>query len=107
MEHRIISNSRELSCELLIYCMELGKSLLKLWRKLSLGKSTSPMDMAMAISRGMYVIMWCCSCWNSTVDSWCLRCIYGLISLLWVLWSSGDSRAAMWNLRWGSRLALA
>lgn len=78
MEHRIVPNSRELSCKLLVYCVELGKSLLKLWRKLSLGKSTSPM----AMTRGMYVIVWCCRCWNSTVDNWCLGCIYGSITLV-------------------------
>lgn len=56
LKHRVIANSRKLSCKLLVYCMELGKSLLKLWRELSLRKSTSPM--AMAVSRRMYVIVW-------------------------------------------------
>ena len=56
LKHRVVSNSCELSCKLLIYCMELGKSLLKLRRKLSLRKST--MNMTMAISRRMYMIVW-------------------------------------------------
>lgn len=83
LEHRIISNSRELGCKLLVYSMELGKSLLKLWRKLSLGKSTGPMTMP--VSRGMYVKMWCSRYKNVTMDSCHLRCISGLIGLLWVL----------------------
>ena len=104
LEHRVISNSRELGCKLLIYSMELGKSLLKLWRKLSLGESTGPVTMP--VSRGMYVIMWYSRYWNVTMDSWRLRCIYGLTGL-WVLRTSGAVRAAMCNLRWQSRLALA
>ena len=56
LKHRVVSNSRELSCKLLVYCMELSKSLLELRRKLSLRKST--IHMPMAISRRMYVIVW-------------------------------------------------
>lgn len=57
LKHRVVSNSRKLSCKLLVHSMKLGKSLLKLWRELCL-KSTIPIPMAMAISRRMYVVVW-------------------------------------------------
>ena len=47
---RTVSNSRKLSCKLLVHGMKLGKSLLELWRKLSLRKSTIPMAMAMTMT---------------------------------------------------------
>ena len=65
--------------------MELGKGLLKLWRELSLRKSTVPM--AVAISRRMYVIVWWWRWWcrNVTMGGWSVGCMSGLVSLLWVL----------------------
>lgn len=54
---RTVSNSRKLSCKLLVHGMELGKSLLELWRKLSLRKSTIPMAMTMTISSCMCVVV--------------------------------------------------
>ena len=103
MKHRVVPDSGKLSCKLLVYCMELGKSLLKLWWELCLRKNTIPM----AISGRMYVIVWWWRCWNITMGSWSLGCRYGLISLLRVLWSSGGIRAAMYMLRRESLKALA
>ena len=57
LNHRAVSNSRKLSCKLLVHGMELGKSLLELWRKLSLRKGTIPMAMTMTISSSMCVVV--------------------------------------------------
>ena len=56
LNHRIISNCRELSSKLLVYCMELGKSMLKLGRELPVRRWSIPM--AMNISRYMNLIVW-------------------------------------------------
>lgn len=53
MKHRVVSDSRELSCKLLVYCMELGESVLKLWRELPVRRS-----IPMAIPRRVNVIVW-------------------------------------------------
>lgn len=54
MKHRVVSDSRELSCKLLVYCMELGESVLKLWRELPVRRRSIPM----AIPRRVNVIVW-------------------------------------------------
>ena len=105
LKHRVVANSRKLSCKLLVYCVKLGKGLLKLWRELTLRKST--VSMAMAISRRMYLIVWYWRSWNITLSKLSLGCMYGLINLLWVVWSSVDIRATMCMLRRGSLLTLA
>ena len=102
MKHRVISDSRELSCKLLVYCMELGKSVLKLWRELPVRR-----NIPMNIARCMNVMVSWWRCWSITLGSWSLRRMSGLISLIWVLWSVGSTRATMCMLRWGSLLVLA
>ena len=90
MKHRVITNSRELSCKLLIYCMKLGKSVLKLGRKLSMNWNGIPM----AIPRRMNVKVWRGS-GNITLVEWSLERGSGFINLLRVLWSVGGIKATM------------
>ena len=106
MKHRVVSNSRELSCKLLIYCMELGKSVLKLWRELSMSRSS----ISMAIPRRMDVNVWLWMNGNATLYDWSLKCMSAFISLLWTLWSVNSIKTTMWMLCmlcWGGLLVLA
>ena len=103
MKHRIISNSRELSCKLLIHCMKLGKSVLKLWRELSVSRSS----ISVAIPRRMDVNVWLCMNGNITLYDWSLECMSAFVSLLWVLWSVNGIRTTMCMLSWGGLLVLA
>ena len=81
MKHRVISNSRKLSCKLLIYCMKLGKSMLKLWRELSMSRSS----ISMTIPRRVDVNVWLCMNGDVTLYDWSLKCLSALVGLLWVL----------------------
>ena len=81
MKHRIVSNSCKLSCKLLVYCMKLGKSVLKLWRELPVRRRSIPM----AIPGSVDVIVWWRRRWNITLGDWSLGRMPGLTSLLWVL----------------------
>lgn len=85
MKHRVVSDSRELSCELLVYCMELGESVLKLWRELPVRRRSIPM----AIPRRVNVIVWWWRRRNVTLNDWSLGRMSGLTSVLWVLRSVG------------------
>ena len=102
MKHRVVSNSRELSCKLLIHCMKLGKSVLKLWRELSVSRSSIPM----AIPRRMDVNVWLCMNGNAALYNWSLICM-SAFSSLWVLWSVNGTKTAMCMLCLGSLLILA
>ena len=104
MKHRVISNGRELSCKLLIYCMELGKSVLKLWRELSVSRSSS---ISMAIPRRMDVNVWLWMNGNVTLYDWSLKCMSAFVSLLWVLWSVNGIKTTMCMLCWSGLLVLA
>ena len=105
LKHRVVPDSRELSCKLLVDGMELCESLLKLRRELSLRKDAIPM--AMAVPRRMYVVVRWWRCGTITRGGWSLECVWVLVHLLCILQGSGDIGAAMCLLRGNSLLALA
>ncbi len=108
LKHRVVPDSRELSCKLLVYRMKLSKSLLKLWGELPVRRWRRSVPMAMAVPRRMNVIVWWWwRCRNVTLCSWSLGCISDFINLQWVLWNFCGIQATMCILSRGGLPVLA
>ena len=67
LKRRIIPNGSELSSQLLIYSVELGKSLLKLWRELPISKVTMFMHVRVVM---MAMTVLCLESWKRRVQHW-------------------------------------